>query len=119
VVGRRLPLTITDRKGERGEQKEGLRKGGERMNEYPEELRNPVVPVVALVGQTSIHPIIEKNILTKMLYPFSYPLSPFPLSSLTYHTLTLTLTLLAHDEKRRGRVGARGHWWGRPPSIPS
>ena len=39
------------------------------MNEYPEELRNPVVPVVALVGQAAIHPIIEKNILTKMLYP--------------------------------------------------
>jgi hypothetical protein len=38
------------------------------MNEYPEELRNPVVPVVALVGHVATHPIIEKNILTKTMY---------------------------------------------------
>lgn len=38
------------------------------MNEYPEELRNPVIPVVALVGLPANHQIIEKNVVTKTLY---------------------------------------------------
>jgi hypothetical protein len=57
------------------------------MNEYPEELRNPVVPVVALVGQHATHQIFEKNILTKTIYDVNTPI--FKLISLDTGTVPL------------------------------
>jgi hypothetical protein len=64
------------------------------MNDFPEELRQPVVPVVALIGHSSLHPSIEKNLSTKTHYDASIPL---------FRVVSIEIgSIPAKKEKRQG-----------------